>query len=447
MTYTPSLRMRVAASAALGSALIAGAIVGGTWTTIADEGYRQLDSHLQLAGSLTVGARLESAPRWLLRGDEDNYIGTVRSGDQVITSTDVVLPALAPGTRNVDIGGETYRVRTTERVAVLLGGQSVTVSVGLPSAPTTDRIRKRHRVVLALAAAAVMAAAVLGWLLGGLATRPFRLLAARPGDPVPAGTFRGLRGATEADQISTAMSELLQQLTSQHSRTEQALAGARDFAALSAHELRTPLTSMRTDLDLLRAEASDPATFEISPDQRTDLIERLARGHRRITETLGALEALAQGEMTEPADFEPVDLVDLVDQVALDQQARDRDVDVTVVADQPVSMRGYAPGLRIAIDNAITNARVHGAASVVTVTVGRSAEWVQIIVDDNGTGLPPAEREAVFGRFRRGTSAHGAGTGLGLALVTQQALLHKGSAQLVDSPLGGLRLVLNLRSG
>jgi signal transduction histidine kinase len=65
-----------------------------------------------------------------------------------------------------------------------------------------------------------------------------------------------------------------------------------------------------------------------------------------------------------------------------------------------------------------------------------------LLVDDDGRGVPSSEREAVLQRFARGTTAVGAGSGLGLALVQQQAQLHGWSVSLDDSPLGGLRVAL-----
>ena len=75
--------------------------------------------------------------------------------------------------------------------------------------------------------------------------------------------------------------------------------------------------------------------------------------------------------------------------------------------------------------------------------VTRDAD-VEIAVDDNGTGVPEDEREAVFERFARGSTASRSGSGLGLALVAQQAEIHGGTAALEDSPLGGTRLMLRL---
>ena len=69
---------------------------------------------------------------------------------------------------------------------------------------------------------------------------------------------------------------------------------------------------------------------------------------------------------------------------------------------------------------------------------------MEIAVDDDGTGVPEEERTTVFGRFARGSTASRSGSGLGLALVAQQAELHGGTARLDKSPLGGARLLLSI---
>ena len=67
-----------------------------------------------------------------------------------------------------------------------------------------------------------------------------------------------------------------------------------------------------------------------------------------------------------------------------------------------------------------------------------------ITVDDNGRGLPAEEHHNVLGRFARGSTAAPGGSGLGLALVAQQAALHGGGIELSDGPLGGLRATLTV---
>jgi signal transduction histidine kinase len=67
-----------------------------------------------------------------------------------------------------------------------------------------------------------------------------------------------------------------------------------------------------------------------------------------------------------------------------------------------------------------------------------------IVVDDNGRGLPEEEYQTVLGRFSRGSTAAPGGSGLGLALVAQQAALHGGRIELSNGPLGGLRATLTI---
>ena len=74
----------------------------------------------------------------------------------------------------------------------------------------------------------------------------------------------------------------------------------------------------------------------------------------------------------------------------------------------------------------------------------RELGTLTITVDDNGRGLPADEHETVLGRFRRGSTAAPGGSGLGLALVAQQAALHGGRIELSDGPLGGLRATLTV---
>jgi two-component system sensor histidine kinase PrrB len=105
---------------------------------------------------------------------------------------------------------------------------------------------------------------------------------------------------------------------------------------------------------------------------------------------------------------------------------------------------GLPAGLRLAVDNAIANAVKHGDASRIQLSAVSSRAGVEIAIDDDGTGVPEEERALVFERFARGSTASRSGSGLGLALVAQQAEIHGGTASLEGSPLGGARLLLRL---
>ncbi|TQF07215.1 sensor histidine kinase [Kitasatospora acidiphila] len=99
---------------------------------------------------------------------------------------------------------------------------------------------------------------------------------------------------------------------------------------------------------------------------------------------------------------------------------------------------GWEAGLRIVCDNLLANAAVHGhrpgEPARVTVGLRRVGEQAVLTVDDDGPGVPVAERAAVFDRFHR--RAGSPGSGLGLTLVAQQVTLHRGTVT-VDTPPGG----------
>ena len=105
---------------------------------------------------------------------------------------------------------------------------------------------------------------------------------------------------------------------------------------------------------------------------------------------------------------------------------------------------GWPSGLRLAVDNLVRNAVAHGPATRIVLAACRGNHTITITVDDNGRGLPIEEHKDVLGRFARGSTATPGGSGLGLALVAQQAALHGGSIELSDSPLGGLRATLTV---
>ena len=170
----------------------------------------------------------------------------------------------------------------------------------------------------------------------------------------------------------------------------------------------------------------------------------MIRTQSRIEATLGALERLAQGELSTEADQVPVDITELLDRAAHDAMRVYPDLRVALAPSPTCIIIGLPAGLRLAVDNAIANAVKHGGSTRVQLSAASSRDGVEITIDDNGTGVPESEREAVFERFARGSTASRSGSGLGLALVAQQAEIHGGTASLEDSPLGGTRLALRL---
>jgi two-component system, OmpR family, sensor histidine kinase PrrB len=406
------------------------------WVGVTNDQYSQLDRRLDSVSSLGDINSLLNNPQQMNPDrptPDGNLVRTARIGDVTVSvPSDIVLPKLANGYANTTINGVQYRVRT-------FSAGPVSIALAAPLAEAQHRINELHLRVLFICAGVIGGTFLVGWVISLIMVNPFVLLArqARAINAQSSPDEVQVRGVREAVEIAEAVEQMLDRIGNEQQRTRAALESARDFAAVASHELRTPLTAMRTNLEVL-------STLELAAEQRQEVIGDVIRTQSRIEATLTALERLAQGELTTVDDFVPFDITELLDRAAHDALRIYPDVEVSLVPSPTVLMVGLPTGLRLVIDNAIANAVKHGGASTIQLNVSSSSEGVEIAIDDNGTGVPEEERTAVFERFSRGSTASRSGSGLGLALVAQQAELHGGNASLHASVLGGSQLLLKL---
>lgn len=435
-----SLRTRVALASALAASAVVAVFTVLTSVVLLNNDAAQLDRRLD--------AIVEASMYPDQSGDPHRGVlttGRSRSSGQVVFQRGFQLPKLEPGTATVVVNGVEYRVRT---IPLEQQGGTVLISIGIPA---EGALLNRARVPLyaSVGVVTVLIAAGLGWMLAGPAIRPLRKLTEQTMRLGKGGEqMEAVKGAREAEELSDAMVGMLSRLTAAQQVTTNSLQAAQDFAANAAHELRTPLTAMRADLDTLRIH-------DLPADERDEVVGDLARAQRRVEAIITALGQLASGELARAEDREPIDVTDLLDRVARENM-RVGAAGIVVDADHIGTIAGWPGGLRLAVDNLVRNAITHGAASRIVLTARRvpgamnvetgelAADVLTIVVDDNGRGLPAEEHENVMGRFARGSTAAPGGSGLGLALVAQQATLHGGRIELSDSPLGGLRATLTL---
>ena len=407
------------------------------WFGVTNDQYSQLDRRLDSVSSLgDINSLLTNAGNPGLGQSSPNGGGLVRTarvdGLTVSVPRDIVLPQFENGYASTTIDGVEYRVRT-------FSAGEASIAVGAPVAETQRRIDELHRRVLLICGGVILGTVVVASVLWLIMINPFRVLAqqARVINAQSNPEEVKVRGVQEAVEIAEAVEGMLARIGDEQLRTKAALEAARDFAAVASHELRTPLTAMRTNLEVL-------STLDLPDEQRKEVIADVMRTQSRIEATLSALERLAQGELTTVDDFVPVDITELLDRAAHDAMRNYPDLEVSLASSTTVLMVGMPAGLRLVIDNAITNAVKHGGATEIRLAAISSVDGVEITVDDNGLGVPEEERTAVFDRFSRGSTAARSGSGLGLALVAQQADIHGGTAALETSPMGGARLLLRL---
>ncbi|MEZ5383040.1 MAG: HAMP domain-containing sensor histidine kinase [Microthrixaceae bacterium] len=234
------------------------------------------------------------------------------------------------------------------------------------------------------------------------------------------------RSADEIGRLAATLNGLLDRL---HTSVDT----QRQFVADASHELRSPVAVLQHSATLATQGA-------LEPDELSDVV---ATESERLDRLVDDLLVLARHDAAPPAAAAPeLDLDDLV----LDEAARARAVPVGIDDVSPAKVRGSAETLRRLVGHLLDNAARH-ADSQVSIGLSRSCGDVVLVVDDDGPGVPPGDRERVFERFVRLDEArsrdHG-GAGLGLAVVAASVGKLGGSVDVAESPTGGARFTVRL---
>jgi PAS domain S-box-containing protein len=206
----------------------------------------------------------------------------------------------------------------------------------------------------------------------------------------------------------------------------------RTFLWAVSHELRTPLAAV-----LWVGEALAGLKDGLSEDEVQELIGMLVTNARSLDRLLTDLLDLGQLERGLEAAA-PADVADVVRRAIAASAALEGSS--TEVTGDPVVAAVDAPTVERIVENLVVNAHRHTPpGTVVLVRVAPDPGGVLIAVDDDGPGVPDAQKESIFEPFHRGaaSSATPKGLGIGLSLVRRFAELHCGRAWVQDRPAGG----------
>jgi two-component system, OmpR family, sensor kinase len=330
-------------------------------------------------------------------------------------------------------------LRLLERTVVLPGGLRVTVGAGEPLAAVAHAQGSVARAFVLAGILALLGALVAAYVVGARVSSPLRRMAAVAAK-VDAGDLHPRihdlsREAIELRVLADAFNHMLDRLT-------EAFAGQRAFVADASHELRTPLTVIRGQMEVLAAQAH-PSEQEIRR------VERLVQAEiGRITRLVDDLLLLAKAEQSEFLRMQSIDLPDYM---------RGLWDGIRVLAGRRFELARVPEGrlradpdrLAQALRNLIANAVEHttGADGLVRLRIETRGGRVRFLVEDDGPGVAPDQRERVFDRFHRTDTARdraSGGTGLGLAIVRAIAEAHGGSVAVAASAEGGACVTLEL---
>ena len=199
------------------------------------------------------------------------------------------------------------------------------------------------------------------------------------------------------------------------SRLRARMDGAEAFAGNAAHQFRTPIATVRGTLELLRDDPSMPKA------QRERFLDTGIAELSRLDALVGGLLQLGRAQRL--ATDAPVDLDAL-----LHEAANTHGIELEGRAG---TVLGNEAALHTIASNLLDNAHQHGGPSV-RLRAWRSADRAGFSVEDDGDGIPSAERERVFQRFF--TTDREQGVGLGLAVVRELVKAHRGTLEVRSEP-------------
>jgi signal transduction histidine kinase len=386
------------------------------------------------AGSGTAGA-----PGLLAVGDpEELLIQVLDEGGRVVGASANVagLPPVArlrPGESAGVAAPAEAGVEEGEFLAVATGADTAQGRRTVLVARSTEGVGEATAVVSGLLAVGLPlllgVVAVTTWVVVGRALAPVEAIRAEVDAISAAALQRRVPDPPADDEVG----RLARTMNRMLGRLERAQARQRRLVSDASHELRSPVATIRQHAEVALAHPDRTTIAELAG---TVLAEDLRL--QRLADDLLLLTRADEHTLT--LRRRPLDLDDLVLEEA--RRLRDSDgprVDTTAVSAGRVD--GDAAGLRRVLRNLGDNAARHASGRIAFSLTERDGV-VLLGIDDDGPGIPPADRERVFERFVRLDDARArddGGSGLGLAIVAELVAAHGGTVTVTSSPLGGAR--------
>jgi signal transduction histidine kinase len=356
------------------------------------------------------------------------------NGQVVASSADVPVTLPAEETDRIQIPGEEHpRLLATEDVS--RDGNQYVIAVAVSREPISEALHALVAPLLIGIPLLLLVVAGTTWLVATRALAPVEQIRREVAQISDEQLDRRVPQPPSQDEISRLASTMNQMLE----RLEQSRQRQQQFVADASHELRSPLASIRQYAEVARAH----------PDAvpREELVEAVFEESTRMQELIRQLLFLAR--LDEPASgmrSVEVDLDDLVLEAANRARTGGASLDTSSVG--PARIEGDPVAMRQVVDNLIENA-CRFANEQVILHLQEKDGLVTLMIDDDGPGVPTEDRSRVFERFVRldgSRSRSSGGTGLGLAITQEIVTLHQGRVEVADSPLGGARFVVSLRT-
>lgn len=353
----------------------------------------------------------------------------------------IPLPALTPDDIAAALAGPiTVSDGTDFRVAIRSHGSGLaTVVAAAPLTVLQENLAQLARAIVVFGLGFAVIGALAAWVTVRRAFRPMDAMVGAASAIAAGDTERRLpaaRPGTEIGELTSAMNVMIDSLAAAVERVERSEDQLRAFLSDASHEIRTPLTVIRGYAELLVRQGAS-----LSEADRQSL-GRIESESQRLDRLVTRLLALERSTAPQRGPQSRVDVAALVLECARDLETLDpaREVSTDIA---PATVTGDADALRQLLANGVQNVLRHTpAGSAVAFSACTQDARVIVCIDDAGPGIP-AERRASIAAGRRTTSSAD-GFGLGMAIMEAVAVQHGGALELLDSPLSGLRVRIDL---
>ncbi|MGI5489798.1 ATP-binding protein [Microtetraspora malaysiensis] len=343
---------------------------------------------------------------------------TERAGAAAVEDPDLhISHSTEPSRTSWDTAG--YAVASA---AATSGDDVLTVTARTSLMPAENALRTLNLLLIFGVPALLLLVAGMTWHFMGKALVPVSGIQAKLADI----TARDLHQRVPVPSTRDEIAALARTVNATLDRLENAVEQHKRFVADAAHELRSPIATLRTRLELAARDEPAEALADVE----------------RLQSLATDLLLLARLDAGEPPRNDEVDLGQVAAEESLRPRPR-REVRVRLAVEPDVVVNGSRAHLARLITNLVDNAVRH-ARSTVEVRVANEDGVALLEVRDDGPGIPPEHREAVFDRFTRldwARARDSGGSGLGLAIVREIALLHRGVVSIADRGAGACLVV------
>jgi signal transduction histidine kinase len=427
-----SVRLRITVAATLVFALAFGVAAWAVVRAVQDRLEDQVKTETE-AGIARVEMLLQSgsAERTLPPIGAGVFTVTDEQGNVVTGSPGVAAAGRAQFTTAIDPltgeppPGDVYVVSLNTTI----NGKSLRITGMSPLADVQRSVDALGNVLLWITPLLIAGVGVLVWLLVGRALRPVAAITREVEEITHTTMHRRVpepKSNDEVHELARTMNDMLERLQAASERQ-------RAFVSDASHELRTPVATVQALLEVgLRSGDVESAA------------QRALEANGRLADVVDDLLDMARLDGV-PLAVDDLPTVDVED-VVLEVVGTDPDPLVDTSGVLAGRVRADRALLTRAVRNLVENARRHTRTRVAVAVAARDGEVV-VTVDDDGPGVPVADRERVFERFVRldnGRRRREGGTGLGLAIVKRVAEQHGGRVRVGIAPMGGARFELAL---